>query len=1600
MGGVADTVSGVLGTDGGGGGILGVVDSVTSPVIKSVGSIADGAVRAVGSAAESVGQTLQSIGQGAIDDPIGTIAKVAAVSSGQWWALPLVSAGLVVANGGDISQAALAAGVSLAAAYVGGQISNYLNAPALDSAASQISQDAASLAAQNIPASQIADILAQSYPEIATNVTSSLANAAAAGISSSTLASAYAGAFGSTLGGVQDAFSERLLSTAVGNSAVNFAKTLVQTGGDVTKALTAGAAAGIGTQFSGMVSNELIQNGANSTLANITGKIAGATAAGVTQGQDIDKALGTALVSNIVSISYAQAGAAIKTAADESGITKIFTDMGTAAATKMNEFASLFQSSQEKAKTLAEQQSGVVNEYNTKLNAAADYYQNKLTPAQQEAQRLQGIATDSFNAYAPIRDQFSSLVTQYDAAKAANNFDLANSLADQANALIPSLNAATDQYNGNVNLYQSAAQSFNDIAATYTAQTNALEPLKAQYTNLQGQITTTTEESNKYSNLFNTEAKTIQEQIEQVIDDKTAADEQLAQEPTAVKQAFQNAFSTGMMPTEAAEVANNVSKLSGVSQDAFNQSFATGESVDNALKFAQNVNGLSTKDQNYYDFASGLGLKPTDALSVAPQLSSSSTPALQSFFDTYSSTGSTTQAAEVATNINSLSKSEQTAFVNGRMNGLDINQSLQMAQSVGGLGAAQQETYLDAVKFGLTDQYAAMYAKSAGIYTADKTALADVNEQNLNQLQNQEAKDAYAMAMAKSGGGSDPTAALNAAKQLDQEISTNSNIYISGVGQNPTAGNVTVEGAGITTTPEEKGFFEKYGSLFSFGTGDESAPKSSIFGTGASGGNASDPFGLIAFDTQSKKDQTMQTLDVILNDTTKTPEEKQIAEQIKQKVETQPIKAPTQAGQPGQSGTGTSTSTTATVPTTSDQVLQNYIDDLVKSSASSGTTAGGSTTGSTATTGATGTTGGGTTAGGTTDPTTGGATTGTTGAPNASDQATAYANAALQKAIATGDQKVVDAVTGGNTSVISALNAGNNTLAASIAAGAAQTTGAVNQLGTDLTKAFNDALIKNGNDVTKSINDLATQFGTTASDMQSKLTSELGNLSTQVGQGTQATTQAISDSTKALQFAMATGDANIVNAVKSGNTDVIAALNSGNSTLAAQIATGTQATVGAIGASTDAINKAMATGDQKIVDAVKNGNTDVINALNSGNSSLASQIAAGTSATQAGTAATTQAISDSTKALQYAMTVGDQRIVDAVKSGNTGVIDALNSGNANLASQIAAGTSATTGAISASTDALTKAMATGDANVIAAVKSGNTDVVNAINSGNTNLAKTIADTSAATQAGISGIGTQLGEGFGTIGTQLGAGFGTIGDAIAAQSAAQAAAAKSAAANTQRRQAVSYMQGAGSGSDTTGGIKNLTAGLTQGNQDYSLAGIPTTQESMNPTYQLPQFAVGGSTTAYDPLSAGSSGDSVSNGIYNSLKPGLTKAQIQYILSGLPGNLVDRKAAGGAIEGHNPQFFSEGGLGSIENTYVRGEGDGTSDSVAAMLADGEFVIPADVVSSLGNGSNEAGASVLDQFLKSIRTHKQGNGEKLPPDSKGPLAYLIDANRKAKA
>jgi len=79
-------------------------------------------------------------------------------------------------------------------------------------------------------------------------------------------------------------------------------------------------------------------------------------------------------------------------------------------------------------------------------------------------------------------------------------------------------------------------------------------------------------------------------------------------------------------------------------------------------------------------------------------------------------------------------------------------------------------------------------------------------------------------------------------------------------------------------------------------------------------------------------------------------------------------------------------------------------------------------------------------------------------------------------------------------------------------------------------------------------------------------------------------------------------------------------------------------------------------------------------------------------------------------------------------------------------------------------------------------------------------------------------------------------------------------------------------------------------------------------------------------------------------------------------------------------------------------VTGDGDGQSDDIPAMLADGEYVFDADTVAQLGNGSTKAGSDLLDRFREEIRSHKRSAPvNKIPPPAKSPLAYLKAARSK---
>jgi hypothetical protein len=106
-----------------------------------------------------------------------------------------------------------------------------------------------------------------------------------------------------------------------------------------------------------------------------------------------------------------------------------------------------------------------------------------------------------------------------------------------------------------------------------------------------------------------------------------------------------------------------------------------------------------------------------------------------------------------------------------------------------------------------------------------------------------------------------------------------------------------------------------------------------------------------------------------------------------------------------------------------------------------------------------------------------------------------------------------------------------------------------------------------------------------------------------------------------------------------------------------------------------------------------------------------------------------------------------------------------------------------------------------------------------------------------------------------------------------------------------------------------------------------------------------------------------------------------------------------AMGGKINSYDDEIGGDDGMmqggiaalakGGLPPRYLRGGGDGMSDSIRAnidgkqeaRLADGEFVVPADVVSHLGNGSSNAGARKLYSMMDRVRRSRTGKTRQAP-------------------
>ena len=138
-------------------------------------------------------------------------------------------------------------------------------------------------------------------------------------------------------------------------------------------------------------------------------------------------------------------------------------------------------------------------------------------------------------------------------------------------------------------------------------------------------------------------------------------------------------------------------------------------------------------------------------------------------------------------------------------------------------------------------------------------------------------------------------------------------------------------------------------------------------------------------------------------------------------------------------------------------------------------------------------------------------------------------------------------------------------------------------------------------------------------------------------------------------------------------------------------------------------------------------------------------------------------------------------------------------------------------------------------------------------------------------------------------------------------------------------------------------------------------------------QRAQFTADRSMAAMDPYEAGLA--NLNNARYAANMTGTRAPSAMTRLGDIP------TAAGGGLSSLGG--YSDGGR------MLKGPGDGMSDNIPATiggkqparLADGEFVVPADVVSHLGNGSTDAGAKKLYSMMDKVRRARTGKKKQAP-------------------
>lgn len=95
-----------------------------------------------------------------------------------------------------------------------------------------------------------------------------------------------------------------------------------------------------------------------------------------------------------------------------------------------------------------------------------------------------------------------------------------------------------------------------------------------------------------------------------------------------------------------------------------------------------------------------------------------------------------------------------------------------------------------------------------------------------------------------------------------------------------------------------------------------------------------------------------------------------------------------------------------------------------------------------------------------------------------------------------------------------------------------------------------------------------------------------------------------------------------------------------------------------------------------------------------------------------------------------------------------------------------------------------------------------------------------------------------------------------------------------------------------------------------------------------------------------------------------------------MGGMAGGGLPKKYQQAEPDGHDTEFVT-----GLTGYYADGGGTGQSDDIPAMLHDGDYVMDAETVSALGDGSSKAGRKVLDGFRTQVPHDERSTGKVVP-------------------